>query len=145
MRTRYQLLSDSVAAACSSQKEQLVSSTRLRLARPVAIRLLRNSRTMLERRITRFAQRKYLCKRTSIRFHWTRQLRLLSNAQAATLDDNTWGETDGASITINDATPMTWERLVCTLVHEALHNVAHVRGKCISCDNEHALMRGLGL
>ena len=44
-----------------------------------------------------------------------------------------------------DLRGVTWEGVGCTVVHEALHNVAHVRGECISCANEPALMRGLGL
>lgn len=69
---------------------------------------------------------------------------LMMKAKLVVLHDDILGETDGESIAINSALPMTWDSLVSTLVHEALHNYCRVRGRFMSCENEHKCMHGLG-
>jgi hypothetical protein len=88
--------------------------------------------------------RKYRCKPQQVKFNTERQLKLLKTAKLKPLDEDTMGETDGLEIRLNSEASFAWDRLVSTLVHEFLHNYCLVRGRYMSCENEHKCMLGLG-
>ena len=69
---------------------------------------------------------------------------MLEKAELHPLCSGVVGETDGVRILVSSVEPMTWDHLVSTLVHEFLHNYCRVRGRFMSCHNEHQCMRGLG-
>jgi hypothetical protein len=95
----------------------------------------------LQKHFSRYATRKYKCKPQQIAFEDTSKL--LHKVSLGLCSGNL-GETDGTQITISDVVPMTFDELVAVLVHECLHNYCLVRGKFMSCYNEHMCMRGLG-
>ena len=57
--------------------------------------------------------------------------------------DDLLGETDGECISIF-AIPMSHAMLVGTLIHEALHDWCKVRGRPMSCANEHCCIAEIG-
>lgn len=60
------------------------------------------------------------------------------------LDTNVLGENDLLSITVTSEIAMSMDELVCVLLHEYMHNWCVVRGKMMSCCNEHMFLRRLG-
>ena len=84
------------------------------------------------------------CKPSSVVFKKTAsQLRRLRTAKLVDLGEGLWGETEKGEIRINKCA-MTYECLVNTLVHEALHDCCLVRGRVPGCEHEHRIMRSLG-
>lgn len=120
-----------------------MTSSRLALAKPYALGVVTTHSQMLQKHFLRFATRKYRCKPQQVSFECESQLELLKRAALGVCGEGNLGETDGVSITVNEALPMSFDELVATLVHEYLHNFCRVRGKFMSCDNEHSCMRGL--
>lgn len=90
-----------------------------------------------------FAVRKYRCKPAQVTFDTPGALRRISRAFLIDEVPGYLGQTDGKSIEIM-RTAMTHGLLVNTLIHEALHDWCRVRGKFMSCANEHHCMRVLG-
>lgn len=55
-----------------------------------------------------------------------------------------YGYTDGLTIHVSGARPMTFEELVGTLLHEEMHCFCKARGKFLGADRDHHCMRVLG-
>ena len=137
--TRYRPPNDSVFPK-RVQAEKLVNSKMLIIAIPFAECILRVKASKLQRHFSRFATRKYRCKPQQVKFVNT--IPLLKHVYLE--DTQNLGETDGKRIGISSTVPMTFDELVGVLVHECLHNYCKVRGRFMSCYNEHVCMRGLG-
>lgn len=143
MQTRYRPPSDSVFTR-RTQKEHLVTPQILAAAKPFSHKIIRMQQNKLEKHFSRYATRKYHCKPQQVKFDSANQLQRMLCATLKKLDHDTLGETDGNQIWISSSTPMTFDDVVCVLVHEYLHNFCRVRGRFMSCYNEHQCMRGLG-
>jgi hypothetical protein len=114
----------------------------LKIAIPFAATILARHKVKLQKHFSRYATRKYKCKPQQVKFKETAQLLRRVTLGVEGIDN--LGETDGVSIQISDTAPMTFDELVGVLVHECLHNYCTVRGRFMSCYNEHICMRGLG-
>ena len=68
---------------------------------------------------------------------------MLKDATLGECDEGTVGATDNVRIWVSDTALMSFDEVVGTLVHEYLHNFCRVRGKYMSCDNEHKCMYAL--
>ena len=55
-----------------------------------------------------------------------------------------YGESDPGAIWISSTAPMTFEELLTTLMHEALHDSVLIDRSLLSCDEEHQCMFLLG-
>lgn len=117
-----------------------MNEKRLATAIPFAANILRSHRVKIQKHFRTFAVRKYVCKPQQVTFENT--IKLLR--KVSLVDMYNLGETDGTCIDISQTVPMSFDELVGVLVHECLHNYCKVRGKYMSCHNEHTCMRGLG-
>ena len=143
MKTRFRPPSDCVFPPNSLwNQEKFVTPQMLATAKPYARQIVIRHAKRLQRHFSRYAMRKYRCKPSQVSFDNT--VPLLQKAKLVPLSEEVVGETDGVEICINSIVPMTWDHLVSTLVHESLHNFCRVRGRFMSCHNEHQCMRGLG-
>ena len=127
MKTRYRPPSDCVFPN-RCQTELLVTSSRLELAKPYAVSVIKTHSQKLQRHFSRFATRKYRCKPQQVSFDTDAQLKRL---RAATLEEcpvDVCGETDGQRIWVSPNVPMSFDELVGVLVHEFMHNYCNVRG-----------------
>ena len=144
--TRYsatQHRSDSVFPELRDTREVCVNSAALCIAKQYAIDRLQRHKARLEQYYTRYARRVYKRKRASVRILHDEAITRVRNARLAALAPNVLGETDGP-IAIGNSITMTFDLLVSTLVHEALHNYVQVGGKHMGCEREHCCMQQLG-
>ena len=141
MQTRYRPPNECVFPNRVRLPAKVVTKGSLQLAKPYAAEILRAKKSKLQKHFIRFATRKYRCKPQQVTF--TDKSKLLQTVSLGYCNGNL-GETDGVCITISHVEPMTFDELIGVLVHECLHNYCLVRGKYMSCYNEHMCMRGLG-
>ena len=113
-------------------------------AKPYAASIVTRHSKLLQKHFSRFATRKYRCKPQQVKFDSATQLQLLKRAVLKECCDGILGETDGVQIWISNSALMTFDDVISVLIHEYLHNYCLVRGKTMSCHNEHQCMRGLG-
>ena len=106
-----------------------MTSGMLELAKPFARDVLTKQRLKLQRHFCRFASRKYKCKSSQVSFRHEASMKRMRRAELLPVGEELLGLTDGESIWISSEAPMTWDDLVCTLVHETLHDYCTVRGK----------------
>lgn len=121
-----------------------MSLTSLEHAKRIALQVLHRQREYLRRRLHRYATRKYRCKPQQVQFDDTRADDRLKNATVCMLEPNTLGENDYLSIVVTSEIAMSMDELVGVLLHEYMHNWCIVRGKVMSCCNEHSFLRHLG-
>jgi len=114
-------------------------------AKKKALHLFQANRNVLERHFVRYATRRYRCKAQQVKFKFKEQIAQLKRATLSKCGDNNLGETDGSKIYISKQMQMSQNELVAVLLHEALHNFCVVRGKFMSCNNEHRCMCSLGV
>ena len=116
----------------------------LALAKPIAVRFLREGDREVRRRFTGALSYKYKVPKRKVAF--AKLCTCIQRVRSATLytDCDAYGETDGSNIRISRSLPVSFPHIVSTLVHEALHYYTRVRGKCPSTAIEHALMVKLG-
>lgn len=107
--------------------------------------MFKSNRLKLEKHFVRYATRRYRCKSQQVRFKFEKQITLLKLAKLSECGENNLGETDGSNIYISKHMPMSSNELVAVLLHEALHNFCVVKGKFMSCENEHRCMSSLGV
>jgi hypothetical protein len=144
MRTRFAPQSEFAFARRQTLKERRVTAASLSVAKAYALRILKEQKQWLQRRFVAFARRKYRCKPSQVSFLHELSEHRVANATLKDLDPLTCGETDGVHIWVSSCEPMTFDDLINVLVHESLHDYCYVRGRCMSCANEHKCMRGMG-
>ena len=135
---------DSVYPVYPETDADNVTQRRLSLAKWQATGLFQNGLQVAHRRFRDYAVRKYRCKPQQIRFDDKGAIQRIR--RAVLFDDEPWllGRTDGETIEICAACPMTHAEIVGTLLHEAMHDWCRVRGKFMSCANEHYCMSRCG-
>ena len=130
-----------------AQPERLTTEGLLRLAKMKAVMIIKERAPVAEAAFRSYAARVYRVKPQQVTFD-DRCVRRIRNAcLSMTLDADLCGETeldDEGQIWISGIQPMSFARLVGTLVHESLHGWCRVRGKCMPIEREHACMKRLG-
>ena len=121
----------------------LVTPQRLEIAKWQAKRLFKEGICTAQERFRKFALRKYRCRSSQVSFNDAGSLKRIEEAKLIDDQPDCWGQTDGKTIEIC-ACAMSESRLVCTLIHEALHDWCRVRGKVMSCRAEHYCMAKCG-
>lgn len=130
--------------------EVIVTEGLLSLAKMKAASLVDEHRNAVAQAAFRsYAVRKYHVKPQQVTFdERSRRLRRIRNASLSySMESDLVGETEldeVGRIWISGTTPMSFERLVGTLLHESLHGWCKVRGKWMPVDREHACMKRLG-
>ena len=145
MQTRHALhfRNDSVYPLANGSASNVVTPQRLQIAKWQACVEFKRRVTQKERTFTNFAARHYRCKRSQVKFDTAKSLRLIRNAVVSDECEDILGQTDGAQIEIMRV-PMEHSEIVGVLLHEGMHNWCTVRGKYMSCANEHKCMATLG-
>ena len=70
--------------------------------------------------------------------------RMDSRSYRRALVEYVYGESDPHGIWVSSTAPMSFEELLNTLIHEALHDSVLVDNTFLSCDEEHECMFILG-
>ena len=144
MKTRFQVARGLIFPRPTGEVEGRVTARKLAIAKWVANAIMRENLPDIKGHFTRYAVRRYKCKRRAIKFDEVGALQRLQKAELGVDEESVYGHTDGQKIVINTECPMGFGDVVATLVHEALHNFCVVRGKLMGCEREHVCMRGLG-
>jgi len=144
MRTRHSLLRQSGSVyPLPDGPTTVVTPKRLQIAKwQAGVEFLHNSAQM-QCTFRDFATRRYKCKRSQVKFETDKALRLVRNAVVSDERDDILAQTDNVCIEVMRV-PMQHSELVGVLLHEAMHNWCVVRGKYMSCCNEHRCMGRLG-
>ena len=121
----------------------LVTAGRLQKAKWQARHIFNERLDLSQSAFRKYAQRKYRCKARQVCFDDRGAMRRIRDAVISYKNLNHLGETDGVQIRITGM-PMTDELLVGTLIHEGMHNWCSVRGRFMSCENEHFCMTKVG-
>lgn len=117
---------------------------RLELAKWQASALFTKCDAFAQRRFRNYAVRKYRCKPRDVTFDTSASVKRIRGAVLYNDDPNMLGRTDGITIEINSCCQMTHSEIIAALLHEARHDWCRVRGKYMSCANEHCCMSKCG-
>lgn len=147
MKTRYSLhqLSGSVYPETEFGRE-IVNKRRLEIAKWQAKDLFVRGGVHAKRVFVSFATRKYFCKPSQVTFEDGAALKRIKEASVGEIDPafpNVLGQTDGTMIEVMPVS-MSHSEIVATLLHEGMHDWCRVRGKFMSCKNEHRCMSTAG-
>lgn len=147
MQTRYKLQAVNGGVYADVQqdtKARPVNSHRLTIAKWQAVKLFRQAEAQCMQTFTAYVLEHYACKHKDIAFDSRGALKRIRAAQLRSLGKDCLGQTDGDVIEISRSIPMRYDEIVCTLLHEALHDWCLVKGRRMACHKEHRCMHILG-